>query len=141
MQLEPHTRPAAPSIPRSSCTFARAGGSCDGAIGNDLVGAMWREQSRQFPEVDIFLRRNIMRRFLALLLAFQFFGPSAQAQSLRFGCSGTLTSSQAPAEGKETAPLQNMVDLSVIVDLDRRAVLGFWLDVNGLPDPIPITAA
>jgi hypothetical protein len=33
-----------------------------------------------------------------------------------------------------------MVDLSVIVDFDRRGVSGFWIDVNGLPELIPITA-
>ena len=37
------------------------------------------------------------------------------------------------------APKKNVVDLSVIVDFEGQAVSGFWIDVNGRPELIPIT--
>jgi len=38
------------------------------------------------------------------------------------------------------APKKNVVDLTVIVDFERRGVSGFWIDVNGRPELIPIKA-
>jgi len=80
-----------------------------------------------------------MRRFLALLLLAFPFAPSAQAAPLTLGCSGTLTSTTIVKDGVAVDPIQDIVDISVIVYLDKRAVSGFWFDLNG-HDLIPITA-
>src|SRR5262249_43053519 len=60
--------------------------------------------------------------------------------SLTLGCSGTLTTTQVPKDGVAGDPeKESMVDFSVVVDFDRRAVSGFWKEWNGPHDLIPIT--
>jgi hypothetical protein len=67
---------------------------------------------------------------------------SAQAASLTLGCSGTVTTTQVPKNGVANDPeKESIADFSVIVDFEKRAVSGFWSDMNGLHDQIPITAA
>ncbi|HJZ77292.1 MAG TPA: hypothetical protein VKE51_36420 [Vicinamibacterales bacterium] len=80
-----------------------------------------------------------MRKILALLLAFPF-APSAQAAPLTLGCAGSLTTTTVPRDGVAADPIEDIVDISVIVDFDKRAVSGFWFDLNG-HDLIQITAA
>jgi len=83
-----------------------------------------------------------MRRTLALLLAVQV-TPSAQAAPLTLLCSGTSTGTTQVAKdgvitedgvrlyGRETDPIKDRVRVQVIVDFDKRAVSGFWIDGNG----------
>ena len=82
-----------------------------------------------------------MRGFLALLLlALPWFAP-AQAASLTLGCSGTLTTTEVPKNGVASDPkAEKIVDFSLVVDFDRHGVSGFWTQMNGVHDMIPITA-
>lgn len=64
----------------------------------------------------------------------------AQAASLTLGCSGALTTTELSKNAMASDPKQeNVVDMSIIVDFDHRAVTGFWVELNGLHDLIPIT--
>jgi hypothetical protein len=87
-------------------------------------------------------RGDAMRRVLAgLLLAVSFVATSARAASLTLGCSGTLTTIDVPKDKVAGDPKkENIVDFSVVVDFDRRSVSGFWTQMNGVHDLIPITA-
>ena len=51
-----------------------------------------------------------------------------------------MTATIVPKDGVAADPIKDIVDISVIVDFDKRAVSGFWIDANGLPELIPITA-
>lgn len=90
-----------------------------------------------------------MRELLAALAigALSFVALPAQAASLTLGCSGTVVTGKipkvgvAPDEGKD-----NVSDYSVVVDLDRRAVFGFWFEIGqeglgggGVHTALPIT--
>jgi len=93
-----------------------------------------------------------MRRILALLLAVLFVAPAAQADPLALLCVGISTATTQVAKdgvitedgvriyGGETDPIKDRVRVSVIVDFDKRAVLGFWMDGDG-HHGIPIIAA
>ncbi len=83
-----------------------------------------------------------MRKYLsALLLALPLVASPAQAASLTLGCSGTVTGTEVPKAGVAGDPAKdNVVDMSVIVDFDQRAVSGFWAEMNGVHNLIPITA-
>ena len=83
-----------------------------------------------------------MRRVLTgLLLAAPFVANSAQATSLTPGCSGTLTTTELPKDKVANDPTkESLVDFSVVVDFDRRSVSGFWIQMNGVHDLIPIIA-
>jgi hypothetical protein len=74
---------------------------------------------------------------LSLLLV----ATSAGAASLTLGCSGTLTTTDVPKDKVANDPKEEkIVDFSVVVDFDRRSVSGFWVQMNGVHDLIPITA-
>lgn len=66
----------------------------------------------------------------------------AMAASLTLGCSGTLTSSHVPKVGVAADPEKERIeDYSVVVDFDQKAVTGFWSDLNGVNNLIPIIAS
>jgi len=71
----------------------------------------------------------------------------AQAQSLTLGCTGTVTTSNVPKEGVVPDPdKDNVSDYSVVVDLDRHAVFGFWFEppttgMTATQTALPITQA
>jgi len=53
----------------------------------------------------------------------------AQAASLTLGCTGTVTTSNVPKDGVVPDPdKDNVSDYSVVVDVDRAAVFGFWFE-------------
>ena len=53
----------------------------------------------------------------------------AQAASLTLGCTGTVTTSNVPKDGVVPDPdKDNVPDYSVVVDVDRAAVFGFWFE-------------
>ena len=53
----------------------------------------------------------------------------AQAASLTLECTGTVTTSNVPKEGVVPDPdKDNVPDYSVVVDVDRAAVFGFWFE-------------
>ena len=84
-----------------------------------------------------------MRGFLAgLLLTLPFVASSTQAASLMLGCTGTLTDTQVPKDKFTPDPTTtDIADFSVVVDFDRRSVLGFWTHKkHGTHHPLPITA-
>jgi hypothetical protein len=67
---------------------------------------------------------------------------ATEAASLTLGCSGTLTTVDVPKDKMANDPkTENIIDFSVVVDLDRRSVSGFWRQTNGVQELIPITAA
>ena len=87
-------------------------------------------------------RGNLMLLRLSMALIAVALSASAQAASLTLGCSGTLTTTQVPKSGVAGDPeKEDIVDFSVVVDFDKRAVSGFWSDLNGVRELIPITAA
>jgi hypothetical protein len=52
-----------------------------------------------------------------------------------------LTTTNASNTGPANDPEKdNIADFSVIVDFDKRAVSGFWSELNGIHDDLPITA-
>jgi hypothetical protein len=72
----------------------------------------------------------------------------AQGAPLTLGCSGTMTTTSIPKNGVASDPeKENVTDFSIVVDLDRHAVSGFWTDPNpkslfvGVQSALPITAA
>jgi hypothetical protein len=85
---------------------------------------------------------DAMRKFLTgLLLALSVVVRPAQAASLTLGCSGTLTTTQVPKDKVASDPeKENVVDMSVVVNFDERTVSGFWTEMNGLHNALPITA-
>lgn len=65
----------------------------------------------------------------------------AHTASLTLGCSGTVTGTEVPKAGVAGDPQkENVVDMSIVVDFDQRAVTGFWAEMNGIHNLIPITA-
>lgn len=81
------------------------------------------------------------RVLTGLLLSLLFVATSAGAASLTLGCSGTLTTTDVPKDKVANDPKEEKIfDFSVVVDFDRRSVSGFWVQMNGVHDLIPITA-
>jgi hypothetical protein len=86
-----------------------------------------------------------MHRILLGVALLTFFDVNAiLAASLTFGCSGTVTSMNLPKAGVASySKPEIVIDKSVVVDLDRRAVYGFWFDRNAsgnfINNPMPIT--
>jgi hypothetical protein len=79
-----------------------------------------------------------MREFLAGLLLT--LASPAQAASLTLGCSGAVTTREIPKDSVAADPQkESVVDMSVVVDLDQRIVSGFWAELSGLHNPLPIT--
>ena len=71
----------------------------------------------------------------------------AQAGSLSLECTGTVTTSNVPKDGVVPDPdKDNVSDYSVVVDLDRYAVFGFWFEtpttgMTAAQTALPITDA
>jgi hypothetical protein len=71
----------------------------------------------------------------------------AQAAFLTLGCTGTVTTSNVPKEGVVPDPdKDNVSDYSVVIDLDRHAVFGFWFEtpttgMTAAQTALPITEA
>jgi hypothetical protein len=71
----------------------------------------------------------------------------AQAASLTLGCTGTVTTSNIPKDGVAPDPdKSNVSDYSVVVDLDRHAIFGFWFEapttgITAAHTGLPITEA
>jgi hypothetical protein len=85
--------------------------------------------------------RDVMRKFpVVLLLALPFLASPAHAVSLTLGCSGTVTTTEVPKDGVAGDPeKENVTDMSVVVDFDQRTVSGFWAEMDGLHERLPIT--
>ena len=87
-----------------------------------------------------------MREFLlVLLITLPFISSAAQARSLTLGCSGTATTTDIPKGGVESDPKkENIVDMSIVVNLDERTVSGLWFDKDAsgqyVNKPLPIVA-
>jgi len=68
-------------------------------------------------------------RLLSALVSVLIVSSDAQAASLTLGCTGKVTTSNVPKEGVVPDPdKDNVSDYSVVVDLDRHAVFGFWFE-------------
>jgi hypothetical protein len=86
-------------------------------------------------------------RLLSALVSVLILSSDAQAQSLTLGCTGTVTTSNVPKEGVVPDPdKDNVSDYSVVVDLDRHAVFGFWFEppttgMTATQTALPITQA
>ena len=71
----------------------------------------------------------------------------AQAAFLSLGCTGTVTTSNVSKDGVVPDPdKDNVSDYSVVVDLDRHAVFGFWFEtpttgMTAAQTALPITPA
>ena len=80
---------------------------------------------------------------LMAALAFVIVASPAQTASLTLGCVGNVTTSIIPEDGVAAVPKKDFVsEYSVVVDLDRRVVFGFWFDNSGLSlSPLPIIKA
>jgi hypothetical protein len=73
--------------------------------------------------------RSQTSRLLSGLVSVLIVSSDAQAASLTLGCTGTVTTSNVPKEGVVPDPdKDNVSDYSVVVDLDRHAVFGFWFE-------------
>jgi hypothetical protein len=84
----------------------------------------------------------ILLTLIVIGVPFPLVAPPVHAASLTLGCLGTLTTTQVPKGRVASDPeKENVADFSVVVDFDKRAVSGFWSDLNGFREPIPITAA
>ena len=86
-------------------------------------------------------------RLLSALVSVLIVSSDAQAASLTLGCTGTVTTSIVPKKGVIPDPDKNNVsDYSVVVDLDRHAVFGFWFEtpttgMTAAQTGLPITQA
>jgi len=86
-------------------------------------------------------------RLLSALVSVLIVSSDAQAASLSLGCTGTVTTSNVPKDGVVPDPdKDNVSDYSVVVDLDRHAVFGFWFEtpttgMTAAQTALPITQA
>jgi hypothetical protein len=85
----------------------------------------------------------MLKLLVGMTLIFIFITRSALAASLTLGCSGTLTTVHLPKNGMASEPeKENIVDKSLVINLDQRTVSGFWWDRdpsgNYIHNPIPI---
>ena len=91
--------------------------------------------------------RSQTSRLLSALVSVLIVSSDAQAASLTLGCTGTVTTSNVPKEGVVPDPdKDNVSDYSVVVDLDRHAVFGFWFEtpttgMTAAQTALPITQA
>ncbi len=91
--------------------------------------------------------RSQTSRLLSALVSVLIVSSDAQAASLTLGCTGTVTTSNVPREGVVPDPdKDNVSDYSVVVDLDRHAVFGFWFEtpttgMTAAQTALPITQA
>jgi len=71
----------------------------------------------------------------------------ASCVPIALGCTGTVTTSNVPKDGVVPDPdKDNVSDYSVVVDLDRHAVFGFWFEtpttgMTAAQTALPITRA
>src|SRR6185312_12503681 len=83
-----------------------------------------------------------MRTLVACLAFAISAGPAAAAGQLALNCAGTVSTTEVPKGGVSSdQKVETVTDWSFIVDLERRAVLGFWRDQNLMIEPLPIVAA
>ena len=86
-------------------------------------------------------------RLLSALVSVLIVSSDAQAASLSLGCTGTVTTSNVPKEGVVPDPdKDNVSHYSIVVDLDRHAVFGFWFEtpttgMTAAQTALPITDA
>ena len=86
-------------------------------------------------------------RLLSALVSVLIVSSDAQAASLWLGRTGTVTTSNVPKDGVVPDPdKDNVFDYSVVVDLDRHAVFGFWFEtpttgMTAAQTALPITQA
>jgi hypothetical protein len=86
-------------------------------------------------------------RLLSALVSVLIVSSDAQAASLSLGCTGTVTTSNVPKDGVVPDPdKDNVSDYSIVVDLDRHAVFGFWFEtpttgMTAAQTALPITQA
>ena len=86
-------------------------------------------------------------RLLSALVSVLIVSSDAQAASLTLGCTGTVTTSNVPKDGVVPDPdKDNVSDYSVVVDVDRAAVFGFWFEtpttgMTAAQTALPITDA
>jgi hypothetical protein len=84
------------------------------------------------------MRPHIVSVLFALLIATS----SAEADSLSLVCSGTIKRIAVGKEGAvEDSEKDSVEDFSILLDFDQRTVSGFWAELTGLPNPIPIIGA
>jgi hypothetical protein len=70
---------------------------------------------------------------LAVALAFVIAASPVQAASLTLGCVGNVTTTIIPEDGVAPEPRRDLVsEYSLVVDLDRRVVSGFWFETTGI---------
>ena len=70
---------------------------------------------------------------LAAALAFVIAASPAQTASLTLGCVGNVTTSIIPKDSAAPEPKKDFVgEYSLVVDLDRRVVFGFWFENSGI---------
>jgi hypothetical protein len=75
---------------------------------------------------------------LAMLIAWTLATP-AQAASLTLGCFGHREV-QGNSDGSPLKEMkEDVFDMSIVVDFDQRVVSGFWVELNGRHNPIPLT--
>jgi hypothetical protein len=85
--------------------------------------------------------RNLMLRLFAFLFVAMASIGSARAATLTLGCSGTLTTTDMPKDQMASDPkAENIVDFSLVIDFERQSISGFWWQLNGTHDLIPIVA-
>jgi hypothetical protein len=80
---------------------------------------------------------------LTAALAFVIAASPAQTASLTLGCVGNVTTSIMPKDGVAPVPKKDFVrEYSLVVDLDRGVVFGFWFDNSGISlSPLTIIKA
>jgi hypothetical protein len=84
------------------------------------------------------MRPYIVSVVLALLLATS----SAEGISLSLDCSGTVKRIAVGQQGAvDDSEKENVEDFSLLLDFDQRTVSGFWAELTGLRNPIPIIGA
>ena len=70
---------------------------------------------------------------LGAALAFVIAASPAQTASLTLGCVGNVTTSITPRDSVALAPKRDFIsEYSLVVDLDRRVVFGFWFERSGI---------
>jgi hypothetical protein len=87
-------------------------------------------------------------RLAAALASAMIVSSAAQAASLTLGCTGTVSTTNVPKGGVAPDPeKENISEFSIVVDLDRRAIFGFWFDTpkrtitDAVHTALPITQA
>lgn len=78
---------------------------------------------------------------ILVLAAMVLWANIAHAASLTLGCSGTVATTAVPKNGVAGDPQkENLTEMSVVIDFDKRTVAGLWAEMNGFHTQLPITA-